>query len=209
MSTLNRVRRLLTLDAARLGGRAVERAVDDELAFHLATRVDELIARGLTRDAAEVEARRQFGDVDAARDELARIDHRRLSRRGRLMWLSELAQDVRVALRSFKTQPGFTAVVLITMALGIGANGAIYSVVDAALLRPLPFREPDRLVMISETKFALDGLSRASYPDFIDWRAQSASFERIEGFDGTNVTLLGAGEPVRAQGARVTSGLLP
>jgi putative ABC transport system permease protein len=204
MSTLHRVRRLLALET----GKSVERAVDEELEFHLATRVEELVRSGLPPQAAEAEARRQFGDVAAARAELTRMDRRRRMRRRRLTWWTELRQDVRFALRVLRGQPGFTAVILLTIALGIGANGAIYSVVNAALLRPLPFREPDRLVHLWETKQGLGDRSEASYPDFLDWRAQNATFEQIEGYGGLGVTVLARGEPLRTQGAHATAGFL-
>src|SRR5687768_3586219 len=127
----DRQRRLFALDSPHVAKRAVERSVDDELAFHIATRVDDLVRGGLSREAAEAEARRQFGDLEAARAELATIDRRRLTHKARLVWWSDLLQDTRLALRTLSAQRGFTAVVLLTMALGIGANGAIYSVVDA------------------------------------------------------------------------------
>lgn len=201
-------RRLFALDSTRAARRAVERSVDDELAFHIANRVDDLVRGGLSREAAEAEARRQFGDLEAARAELATIDRRRLTRLVRLTWWSDLLQDTRLALRTLSAQRGFTAVVLLTMALGIGANGAMYSVVDAVLVRPLPFHEPTRLVYMEETKKGSTDRSVASYPDFLDWRAQSRAFAALEGFDPTNVTILGGDEPVRAQGARTTAGFL-
>ena len=190
---------------------AVEQEVDEELRFHLATRADELMRQGLSRERAEAQARREFGDVDAARRELAGMDHRRLARRGRATWWEELAQDLRVTLRMLRKQPGFTAVILLTIALGIGANAAIYTLVDAALVRPLPFREPERLLYLSETRESSTDRTEASYPDFLDWRAQAPSFEVIEGWDDTNVTISGDGgtEPVRSQGIRTTAGFLP
>ena len=144
----------------------------------------------------------------SARDELSRIDERRVTKRTRLAWWNDLRQDARVALRSLRSKPGFAAVVLVTMALGIGANGAIYTVVDAALLRPLPYRSPDQLVHLWETKNGMDDRSEASFPDFVDWRAYNSSFEALEGYDGTNVTITGGDTPFRAQGARTTSGFL-
>ncbi|MGQ0643040.1 MAG: ADOP family duplicated permease [Gemmatimonadaceae bacterium] len=204
-----RTRRLFALDSARSQKAAVQRSVDDELAFHIANRADDLVRSGLSRAAAEVEARRQFGDLEAARSELATIDHRRLTQRARAAWWGDMLQDLRVALRTLRAHPGFTAVVLLTMALGIGANGAIYTVVDAALLRPLPFHRPEQLVHLWETKEGVvDDRSEASYPDLVDWRAQNTAFQAIEGYDPTNVTIVNHGAPARSQGGRVTSGFL-
>ncbi len=208
MSTLGRMRRLITFDSGRPAQRAVQGSVDDELAFHLAARVDELVQRGFSREDAEREARKEFGDLQAAREELSHIDQRRVAKRTRRAWWSDLRQDTRVALRSLRSQPGFAAVVLVTMALGIGANGAIYTVVDAALLRPLPYRDPQQLVHLWETNAGLGGRSEASFPDFVDWRAYNSSFDALEGYDETNVTITGGDAPFRAQGARTTAGFL-
>src|SRR5215211_1871954 len=130
---------------------AVEREVDAELAFHVETRTDVLVSRGLTREAAEQQARREFGDLRAARAELAAIDRGRVGRERRADWRDGLIQDVRFALRALARRPSFLAVTSLTLALGIGANAAIFSVVDATLLKPLPFPEPDRLVSIWPT----------------------------------------------------------
>src|ERR671927_271865 len=116
-------------------------------------------------------------------------------------------KDVRYAARTLSRQPGFTAVAVLTLALGIGANTAIFSVIDAALLRSLPYREPARLVHLWETKRSRDFEQReASYPDLIDWRAQGSEvFEGLAGYTPRPVTLAGAGEAVRARGAAVTA----
>ncbi len=118
-----------------------------------------------------------------------------------------LLKDVKYATRALLRQPGFTLVAVVTLALGIGANTAIFSVIDATLLRSLPFRDPGRLVHLWETKPSRDFERReASYPDFLDWRAQSAEvFEGLAGYTGRPVTLADAGEATRARGAAVSS----
>lgn len=204
----HRAPRIPSVERARPPIAAIQRSIDDEFAFHMAQRVDDLVRSGLTRDAAEREATRQFGDLEAARAELVDIDSRRTARRTRRRWWSDLTQDTRGALRSLNAQRGFTIVVLLTMALGIGANGAVYTVVDSALLRPLPYRAPEQLVHLWETKEGSDDVSEASFPDFEDWRAQSSTFQGLEGYDETNVTIGGAGDPIRSQGVRVTSGMI-
>ena len=118
-----------------------------------------------------------------------------------------LFQDVRYAARTLLRQPGFALMAVLTLALGIGANTAIFSVIDAALLRSLPYREPGRLVHLWETKRSRDFERReASYPDFLDWRAQGTEvFEGLAGYTGRPVTLTDAGEATRVRGAAVTA----
>src|SRR6185503_12290777 len=128
------------------GAGAVEREVDDELRFHLETRIDALVTRGLTRQAAEAQARQEFGDLRAAHEEIAALDRGRVGRERRADWWEALAQDVRFASRALLGRPSFLVISTLTVALGIGANAAIFSVVDAALLKPLPYADPDRLV---------------------------------------------------------------
>src|ERR687890_875713 len=114
-----------------------------------------------------------------------------------------LLKDVRFGVRTLVRQPGFAAVAVLTLALGIGANTAIFSVIDAALLRSLPYREPGRLVHLWEAKRSRDFERReASYPDFLDWRAQGADvFEGVAGYAPRQYTLSAGGEVVRARGA--------
>jgi putative ABC transport system permease protein len=108
-----------------------------------------------------------------------------------------LWQDVRYGLRMLAKSPGFSAVVVLTLALGIGANTAIFSVVSAVLLRPLPFPEPDRLVDLLRVDSRTGEKSRAqSYPDFVDLRAQSTSFEAVAAYDEGSATMTGTGDPV-------------
>ncbi|MBV8856406.1 MAG: ABC transporter permease [Acidobacteria bacterium] len=118
-----------------------------------------------------------------------------------------LLRDVRYAVRTLLRQPGFAAVSVLTLALGIGANTAIFSVIDAALLRPLPYREPERLVHLWETKRSRDFERReASYPDLLDWRAQGQEvFEGLAGYTPRPFTLADAGEATRTRGAAVTA----
>src|SRR5687768_14250963 len=134
------IRRLLRLPG---GERTIERDVDAELEFHVSTRVEILMGRGLSHDEANSQARREFGDLRAARDELAAMDRRRVGRERRADWREALAQDVRFAVRSLARRPSFLAVTSLTLALGIGANAAIFSVVDATLLKPLPYADPE------------------------------------------------------------------
>jgi len=118
-----------------------------------------------------------------------------------------LMQDVRYAFRLLAKSPGFTAIAILTLALGIGANTAIFTVVNAVLLRPLPYRDPSRLVLIIEkSKYPT---ITVSYQNYLDWRDQSHSFESMEAIYGANMTLTGKGDPERLVARRVTAGFFP
>ncbi len=124
--------------------------------------------------------------------------------------METLWQDIRYAVRLLIKRPGFTIVAVLTLALGIGANTAIFTAVDRALLRPFPYKNPDTLVHLWETSPQRDYREhQASYPDYLDWREQNNSFEEMAGYSGGNVTFTGRGEPERVQIARVTSSFFP
>jgi predicted permease len=197
------VRRFFRLPSS---DRNVQTAVDDELRFHLETRVEELMRRGASADEARVQAMREFGDLAAARSELAEIDRRRTIRAGRAEWWRALWQDIRYAARGLGHRPGFTAVVLTTLALGIGANTAIFTVVDAALLRALPYEQPDRLVHLWESSPAGTDRSEASYPDFQDWERGQTVFEGLAGYQTNGITLTGRDVPLMVAVTYVTPG---
>jgi predicted permease len=122
--------------------------------------------------------------------------------------MDTLTQDIRFALRTFRRNPGFTAVALLTLALGIGANTAIFSVVNAVLIRALPYEQPESLVVLwGNVQRAVVERRGTSFPDFNDWRAQNRSFEDLAVYTGANYTLSGrGGEPERINGEMVTPG---
>jgi putative ABC transport system permease protein len=122
------------------------------------------------------------------------------------IWL----QDIRYAVRKLARMPGFTIVSALTLALGIGANTAIFTAVDRALLRPFPYKNQEALVHLWETVPRQDfGNHEASYPDYRDWREQNNVFEEMAGYSQSSVTLTGDGEPERIDAARVTSTFFP
>jgi putative ABC transport system permease protein len=115
-----------------------------------------------------------------------------------------LSQDLRYAIRILARKPGFTVIAVLTFALGIGANAAIFSVVNAVLLRPLPYTQPDRVVALWETRSA-EGRSRVTPANFLDWRERTRAFEDIAAFGSAALNLTGAGEPEQLLGARASS----
>jgi predicted permease len=200
------VRRLFRLPPTRRSAAGdAARDVDDELRFHLESRVDALVAAGRARADAERDAAREFGDVRAARAELAAIDRRRLRRAGRAEWWGGWRQDVRVAWRGLRRRPGFALAVLVTLALGVGATGAVFAAADAALLRPLPYARPDALVHLWRTHVREpDARGDFSYPDFLDARERAGAFAGLAGYH-SNRMVLGAGDRPQVLWAGKTS----
>src|ERR1041384_7369184 len=120
--------------------------------------------------------------------------------------VSTLWHDIRYGARMLLKNPGVTAIVIIALALGIGANTAIFSVVNAVLLRPLPYDEADRLVLLNEKSPVLDEMS-ISYPNFTDWRNQNKSFEKMGVYNRASYNLTGAGEAERIGTGQVSADL--
>jgi len=139
------LRRVFRLPSSR---ERLAREVDDELRFHLEGRVEELIARGWTRDAAEAEARRRFGDYAEYRRMARDIDLTTHHQRRRMDIVDAVRREVRQSVRALARTPAFSLVALATLVLGIGATTSIFAVLDAVVLRPLPYPQPDRLVSI-------------------------------------------------------------
>ena len=159
---------------------AVRSEIDEELSVHLQMRRDELASRGLSPDAARREALRQFGDLEGTREYCRRQDDGKEKRMRRLLLLEDLAQDIRVSLRGLRRAPMMTLTIVATVGLGIGATTAIFAAVNAALLRPLPYPQADRLVRIytdsPPNKFHF------SVADYLALQAQQTQFERIAGY---------------------------
>ena len=176
----------------------VRRRVDDEIAFHFAMCVDELVARGMSRDDATTEATRRFGDVATIRDRLARIGHERLNVERRADWVGAVWQDVRYALRGLKRTPGFTFGVVLTLALGIGANAAVFTFIDRLLLRPPPHVVDAanlRRVNIEMTFKNAETRTRGpmSYAEFAALSSGVQAFDRIGAFQYPEAVALGRG----------------
>jgi putative ABC transport system permease protein len=159
----------------------IDQEIDEELALHVEIRTRELIARGMDPQAAREQAIRRLGDVASLKRTMRSLGRKRDREMSVTLWLDELREDLKFAFRQLKHSPGFTLIATLTLALGIGANSAIFALVDATLLRPLPYREPDRLVAIWETS-AKTRHSYVSPLNMLDWNTRSRSFEKIAGF---------------------------
>ena len=175
--------------------------VDDELRFHLQERIDDLVALGMDAQAARTEALRRFGDIDRVKDTCRALAQQQETDMRRSEIMDVLRKDVVYAVRTMRRNAGFTAAIVLTLALGIGATTAIFSVVNAVLLRPLPYADTDRMVMIFERLG--DGRGGASVGHYYDWMEQSRSFSAVAAFQYRTLTLTD-GEPTRITGARVT-----
>jgi putative ABC transport system permease protein len=198
--SLRRVFRLPWSTTAR-----VKREVDEELRFHLDMKTQELIDAGSSPATAYDRARAEFGDLEYTRRYLNRTDEARMHTKRRAELADELRQDVRFSLRQLRRNPAFTAIALVTLTLGIGANTAIFSVVRGVLLRELPYAEPDRLVRVFSR--VERGRAAVSAVDFMDWRRQSKSFSALAASEESTVNLTGNGSAERFTQARVSANM--
>ncbi|MPZ21757.1 MAG: FtsX-like permease family protein, partial [Luteitalea sp.] len=183
--------------------RRLERELDEEIVAHLEQAEQDYLRAGLSPEEARRAARLSFGGP-----EQVRAMHREV--RG-FRPLAAVVQDARFGLRSLMKQPAFAAAAIVTLALGIGANTAIFSVVDGVLLRPTPFEQMDRLVMVWETDRNGDTVREpASFPDYLDFQEQSGSFETLAALAGAEANLMpDAGDPIRVAALRVSHEFLP
>ena len=180
----------------------VEADLDDELRFYLEASAEQKVRAGMPRAEALRAARVEMGSVDAVKDEVRDAGWER--------HLETLWQDVRYAARGIRRAPGFAAVAVVTLALGVGANSTIFTVVNGTLLKPLPFPEPDRLVLLWRTSDADPGdLNIVSAPDFWDWHRQNHVFDSVAIFDsagnGYNLAAAGGREAEQVSGVRVSA----
>jgi putative ABC transport system permease protein len=193
---MGRIRGLLKRLEALVRSRAVEQRLDEEMEFHLARETEQNLAAGLTPDEARRKAILDFGGVQQTREL-----HREV-RLGR--WLEEVPGDVRHALRTLRRSPVFALTAILTLAIGIGANTAIFSVVSAVILQPLPFPHPEQLVMLSEDNAEKGWVQQSAAPaNYLDWKDRVSAFQDAAAYtQGGGSTLSGTGE---AQQIRVRS----
>jgi putative ABC transport system permease protein len=176
----------------------MEEELEKELRFHLEQHTADLIAQGLDPGEARRQARLALGGPEQVKEQCR---HARGTR-----WLEDLLQDLRYGVRMLRKNPGFTCVAVLTLALGIGANSAIFSIVNAVLLRSLPYRDPGRLVFLHQRR-PQEGNRLALSADFLQWRDQAKSFERIAAYGSGTADLTGRGEAARLSAASVSADL--
>ena len=181
--------------------------VEAELAFHVEMRIRELIEQGETPERARELAMQRFGDYDSARNECVAINQRRKRHMERTEFFTELRQDIGYAFRMLRRTPAFTLAALLTLALGIGANSAIFSVVHGVLLESLPYRDAERLHHLQMLYPDGTKYSSLSAPDFMSVRHGTQVFEQVEAYSTGLRTLTGMGEPQEVDSAIVTAGL--
>lgn len=178
-----------------------DRELAAELEAHVQMHIEDNLCAGMSPEEARRQALLKLGGLEQTKE-------RYRDQRG-FVWLESVLQDVRFGLRMLRKNPGFTTVAVLTLALGIGANTAIFSIVDAVLLRSLPFRDPGRLVAISETHPSMPEIG-AAVADFEDWRTESHSFEGLAAYNLTSLahaTLIVHGEPQEVHGAIISHDL--
>ena len=176
---------------------AVLQDIDEELRAHLAMEADANRERGMTADEAHRSAARSFGNLGSIRDLAYEV------RGGGFM--ETVWQDLRYSARMLLKHRGFTLIAVLTLSLGIGANTSIFSIVNAVLLRPFPYAQPERLVIVGEGGPG----GTVSYPNFVDWRDDRKVFEAASAVrSNENYNFAGSGEPERLQGRLVSAGFL-
>jgi predicted permease len=171
--------------------------MDAEFQVHMENRIADLMQGGLSRDEAKERAHRDFGSLELAKDECR--DERAFEPGDRFL------RNLRHAFRSLSRSPGYCAAAILTLALGIGANTAIFTALEGVVLKPLPYHEPDRLVIVLLYNRSLKYDTEVSYPDFLDWRLDARSFEQIAAFMPAGFDLTGPGLPQHLDGYAVSS----
>jgi predicted permease len=170
--------------------------LSNEIRVHLEEKIEELVATGIPRKEATAAARRHFGNVGLIEDDAREV----------WQWpsIESFFTDIRYALRTLRKNPGFTCVAILTLALGIGANTAMFSVVQGVLLAPLQYFHPDRLVMVWENNPRFPRVW-VSYPNFRDWRRSARSFQQMAAGMEQGVDLTGPGTPEHLNGQEISS----
>jgi predicted permease len=177
--------------------------MEEEIQLHLELRAERLRREGLSAEEALAEAKRRFGSREEVQGTLRRAAHRRASRVRARERVNELWRDLRFGSRQLLRAPGFAATAILSLALGIGASTAIFSVVNGVLLKPLPFRDPDRLVGVYHQD------ANQGPGTYFTYRDNNRVFEDIGGWESGEVSITGRGEPERVEALTVTDGTLP
>jgi putative ABC transport system permease protein len=186
------IRTLASKLAAVFGRSSLDAELDSEIRSHLASLEERFVRQGMDRHDARAAARRAFGGIDQLKE--ANRDHYTFA------WLDRANRDIRFALRSLTKNSGFTIVVIATLALGIGANTAIFSVINGVVLQPLPYANGDNLVLVRQ-QLPLAGVQRLAFSvhDLEDYRSQNSTFSALVEYHEMSFVLLGKPEPERVQ----------
>jgi predicted permease len=174
--------------------------LDQDIRDYIERETQDNIERGMSPEEARYAAMRKFGNVTRVKEETWEV--------WSFVWLEQLFADTRFAARTLRKSPGFTAVVVLTLALGIGANTAIFSVVKAVLLRSLPFKDPAHLVRVNES-VAKGGRSPVAYPNYMDWHAQNTVFQEMAAFGDCEMILNGKDKSDRVGCEQVSDTYFP
>jgi putative ABC transport system permease protein len=191
----------------RRPGRELARQVDEELTTHLELLIEEYTSEGMSPAEARAAAHRRFGDIVRLRTEGVRVRRGTARAVRRASLVDDLYNDVRFALRGLRRNPAFATVVILTLALAMGASAAVFAVVETVLIRPLPFEEPDRVVELNEVYPFDDIRWQISAANLIDWRERSKVFTDVAAISRViqgQTNLTGVEEPVRIPMARVS-----
>ena len=176
--------------------------LEQDIRDHIALETQDNLDRGMSPEEARYAARRKFGNIDRVREETWEV--------WSVVWLEHLFQDIRYAIRILRKSPAFTTIAVLTLGMGIGANTAVFSVVQAVILAPLPYSQPDQLVMLLERvrlRNYQNDLNDPSPGNFAEWRAQNSVFEDVAAIQDRSFNLTGSGEPVRGEGEAVSARL--
>src|SRR6202171_4904719 len=169
--------------------------LSEEIQEHIKEKIEELVASASARKDAAAATRREFGNLTLVHEDSREV--------WRWRSIENFLMDVRFGLRMLRKNPGFTAVAVLTLALGIGANTAMFSLVDGVLLKPLPFPESDRLVSLFENQREQgQDFMQLTAPGFVDWRTQSTVFEDLAAYQPGGFDLTGTGDPAHLSGIR-------
>ncbi len=199
-------RSLVSRFSALFRRRELGQRIDEELQFHLQMQTEENVRRGMDLPDAQAAARSKVGNITYVTEEVYRMNT--------LSFLEEIARNVRFSLRTLRRNPGFAAAAILTLAIGIGANTAVFSVVNGVLLKPLPYPEAGRLISVQHTAPGAPGLMsasgdlRLSASMFFTYADHNRSFEAIGGWTAAAATVTGRGEPEEVRTIIVTKGVL-